>query len=742
MSRFLYRLGRFAVRRRRLVLAAWLLALALLVVGGQVAGGTLRDDIKVPGSGSQQAQDVLTAKFPSQAGSSAQVAVHARTGTLTAGRNAAALASALTAIKSLPHVVGASDALSTKSAPGTIALVNVTYDQTTKQLGNRAFTALEAATAPATRAGLQVEYGGDLPSSAVGASLPSTEVIGIIAAMLILLLAFGSVIAMGLPIGTALVGLGAGILSITILSAFVTIPTVATTVAAMIGLGVGIDYSLFVITRHREGLHRGYTVEDAGGRAVATAGQAVLIAGGTVVIAICGLAVAGVAAITFMGIGAAIVVAVMVIAALTLLPSMLGFAGHNIDRFGIPGMKPKHESGAYDEHGKLHGWGRWGHHVAAHPWPYLVGSLAVVLTLTFPMVSLRLGQPDASNDPTSSTLRRSYDLLAQGFGPGFNGPLTVAVDLSAVTGNKHTVVADITKAVAAAPGVDAVRPAIVNPAGDAAVIQVLPTSEPQAAATQQLVSRLRSQVLPQTAATGAHTYIGGSTASNIDLSHRVSSRLLLFIATVIALSFMLLMCVFRSVLVPLKAALMNLLSIGAAYGVIVAIFQKGWGASLVGVHASLPIVSFIPMFMFAVLFGLSMDYEVFLLSRIREAYLATHDNTESVVVGIATTARVITSAALVMISVFLAFVLGDNPTIKMMGIGLATAVFIDATVVRVVLVPAVMRLMGDASWWLPRGLDRLLPHLDIEGEQLLPAPEYTPDRQPVPEHPPVELVYG
>jgi RND superfamily putative drug exporter len=358
------------------------------------------------------------------------------------------------------------------------------------------------------------------------------------------------------------------------------------------------------------------------------------------------------------------------------------------------------------------------------------------------MLSMRLGQPDASNDPTSSTLRRSYDLLALGFGPGFNGPLELVVDLSGVTGDKHAVLADITKSVATASGVDALRPAIVNRAGDAAVIQVLPTSAPQAAATQQLVGRLRSQVLPATIATGSHTYVGGSTALFIDLSHRVSSRLLLFIATVIALSFLLLMCVFRSVLVPLKAALMNLLSIGAAYGVIVAIFQKGWGASLVGVHASLPIVSFIPMFMFAVLFGLSMDYEVFLLSRIRETYLATRDNTESVVVGIATTARVITSAALVMISVFLAFVLGDNPTIKMMGIGLATAVFIDATVVRVVLVPATMRLLGDANWWLPRWLDRLLPHLDIEGEQLLPEPEYAPGRQPVPEHAPEELVYS
>jgi RND superfamily putative drug exporter len=732
MSRFLYRLGIGAVRRRRQVLAAWLVLLVVLIVGGPALGGKLSDNFTVSGVDSQKAQNLLESRFAVEAGGSAQVVVHARSGTLTAGAEQAELTATMAAIKALPHVVAVSDSLSTKAPAATIALINVSYDETSKQLGESAYRALQAAAAPAVRSGLQIEYGGDLPTAAAGTSLPPTELIGIAAAIIILLLAFGSVIAMGLPLITALFGLGTGITAISVLAAFVTIPNIATTIATMIGLGVGIDYSLFIITRHRQGLHTGLTVADAAARAIATAGQAVLIAGGTVVIAICGLAVAGISFLTFMGIGAALTVAVMVAAALTLLPALLGFAGHNIDRFGIPGIKPKHEGGVYDDDGNLHGWGRWGHHVTSHPWPYLIASLAVVLTLAAPTLSLRLGQPDASNNPTSSTLRRSYDLLAQGFGPGFNGPLRLAVDLSGVTADRAAGVATIEAAVNADPDVEEVRPATLNPAGDTAVIQVLPRSAPQDAATQQLVGRLRSHVLPTTTATGAHTYVGGSTASFIDISHRLSSRLILFIATVVALSFLLLMCVFRSVIVPLKAAVMNVLSIGAAYGIIVAIFQKGWGASLIGVHAEIPIVSFVPMFMFAVLFGLSMDYEVFLLSRIREEYLTTHDNTESIVAGIATTARVITSAALIMMSVFLAFVLGDNPTIKMFGIGLASAVFVDATIVRVILVPATMRLIGDANWWLPRWLDRALPHLDIEGEHLLPKPQYEIDAGPTP----------
>ena len=410
----------------------------------------------------------------------------------------------------------------------------------------------------------------------------------------------------------------------------------------MIGLGVGIDYALFIITRHRAGLQRGLTVEDAIGRAIATAGQSVVIAGGTVVIAIMGLAVAGIPMVTYMGLGAALVVAIMVIAALTLLPALLGFSGHNIDRFGIPGMRRVSETRTRGADGKYRGWARWAHHVSRHPVVYLVAGLTVVLLLAAPLFGMRLGQTDASQNPTSSTLRRSYDLLAEGFGPGFNGPLILAVDLP--DSGPDAALAAISAAVAADPNVAQVSPAVTGPTGDVAVIQVTPKTGPQDEATNQLVDRLRGSVVPSAVATsGASVYVGGQTAMFIDMSERVTSRLPLFIGSVVGLSFILLMIVFRSILVPIKAAIMNLLSIGAAYGVVVLVFQKGVGAGLLGVHDSLPIISFIPMFMFAILFGLSMDYEVFLLSRIREEYNQSGDNTESVIVGITTTARVITS---------------------------------------------------------------------------------------------------
>ena len=392
----------------------------------------------------------------------------------------------------------------------------------------------------------------------------------------ILLFAFGSLIAMGLPIGTALFGLGTGIGAITLVSAFVDMPSTSTAIASMIGLGVGIDYSLFIVTRHRTELRRGLTVEDSIGRAIATAGQAVVVAGGTVVIAICGLAIAGIPLVTFMGIGAAIVVAVMVLAALTLLPALIAFAGHNIDRFSIPGTRVKVEAGVRDERGRYHGFARWSHHVSRHPVLYLVASLGVVLALAGPMLSLRLGQPDASTEPTTSTLRRSYDLLAHGFGPGFNGPLVVAVDLR--DRDSLPALTEIASRVRTDPDVAAVAPPVVAPGGEAAVIQVTPRGGPQKAATSDLVQRLRTTELPAaTAGTGARAYVGGPTAMFIDLSDRVAQRLPWFIGIVVFLSFLLLMVVFRSILVPLKAAVMNLLSIGAAYGVIVAVFQKGLG---------------------------------------------------------------------------------------------------------------------------------------------------------------------
>ncbi len=657
---------------------------------------------------------------------------HSPDGALSDPANAAALDTSLTALGDLDHVVVPSPAATLiRSADDTIALATVRYDANSRELPGDTYTQLKEAVGPARDAGIQVEFGGELPQAAERRPPSGAEGVGLLVAMVILLLAFGSVIAMGLPIGTALAGLGAGIALMTFLSAFIHLPSTTEALATMIGLGVGIDYALFIITRHRAGLQRGLTVEDAVGRAIATAGQSVVIAGGTVVIAIMGLAVAGIPMVTYMGLGAALVVAIMVVAALTLLPALIGFAGRNIDRFGIPGMRRVSESRTRDADGRYHGWARWAHHVSKHPVVYLVAGLTIILLLAAPIFSMRLGQTDASQNPTSSTLRRSYDLLAEGFGPGFNGPLILAVDLPDQRGD--AALAAISAAVAADPNVAEVSPPITGPTGDVAVIQVTPKTGPQDEATNKLVDRLRHSVIPTAVAgTGTSVYVGGQTAMFIDMSERVTSRLPLFIGCVVGLSFILLMIVFRSVLVPIKAAIMNLLSIGAAYGVVVLVFQKGVGAGLLGVHGSLPIISFIPMFMFAILFGLSMDYEVFLLSRIREEYNQGHDNTESVIVGITTTARVITCAALIMIAVFISFVFGGDPTIKMMGVGLATAVLVDATLVRLVLVPATMKLLGNANWWFPKWLDRLAPNIDIEGEQWLPAPEHEADLQPLP----------
>lgn len=726
MSNLLYRLGRACTRHRRVVVAVWLVSVVALVVLGKVGGGTFVDRIAIPGAESKKATDLLSATFPAQAGGSAQVVFHVADGTLTDEPAASAMASSLEQLATVDHVVVPAPAVTVQtSADGTTTLATVRFDVHVRDLPSTTAPDIEAATADAKDAGVQVEYGGELFASVERPSVSGSEGIGLLAAMVILLFAFGSVIAMGLPIGTALFGLGAGIAAITCLSVFIDMPSTAEVMATMIGLGVGIDYALFIITRHRAGLHRGLTVEDASARSIATAGQAVVIAGGTVVIAICGLAVAGIPMVTFMGIGAALVVAVMVVASLTLLPALMGFAGHNIDRYGIPGTRRVSESATKNDDGQYHGWARWAHHVSRHPVVYLLGGLALVLLLAAPMLDLRLGQTDAGQNPTGSTLRRSYDLVAEGFGAGFNGPLVLAIDLEGANATADQVVAGVSAAVLTDPGVAQVAHAVVGPDGQSAVVQLIPTSSPQDAATTELVTRLRGSVLPTTVAgTGAHVYVGGQTALFIDLGNRVSQRLPLFIGCVVGLSFILLMLVFRSILVPLKAAIMNLLSIAAAYGVIVAMFEWGWGASLFGVHQSLPIVSFIPMFMFAILFGLSMDYEVFILSRVREEYNHTGDNTESVIVGITTTARVITSAALIMISVFISFVFGGEPTIKMMGVGLSTAVFVDATIIRMMLVPASMRLLGDANWWLPKWMDRIIPNLDIEGESRLPAAQY------------------
>ncbi len=611
------------------------------------------------------------------------------------------------------------------SARGDIGYAVVNYAKTSNEIKSEDLTRLENAMQPARDAGMQVEFGGEVARAGERPDLGSTEIYGLIAAMIVLLIAFGSVVAMGVPIGTALVGLAVGLSTVTVLTNFFDISQIATTIATMIGLGVGIDYALFVVTRHREQLAAGMTVPESAGHANGTSGMAVVFAGTTVVIAICGLVVAGIPTVTTMGFASAVVVAVSVVAAITLLPALLGLAGTKINSLRLPWVKRNQgKAEMHPDNIRKGMWVRWATHVASKPWRYLIASVAVLLALAAPALSMRLGQTDAGTLSKSSTQRQAYDLLGTGFGKGFNGPLLLVAE---VPSGGAGALAPVVQAVGADPDVDAVGLPRLNPGGNTAVIRVLPKSSPQAPATSELVSRLRADVLPAAVAgTGVKVYVGGSTAAFIDISDRIASRLPWFIGAVIGLSFLLLMVVFRSVLIPVKAAIMNVLSIGAAYGVIVAVFQWGWFRGLFGVEQSLPIVSFIPMMMFAILFGLSMDYEVFLLSRVREEWLRTGDARMAVPTGLAATAWVITSAALIMICVFLSFVLVDEPTVKMMGLGLATAVFVDATIIRMVLVPATMELLGDANWWLPRWL-QWLPHLDLEGA---PVSEVPPAEEP------------
>jgi putative drug exporter of the RND superfamily len=709
VSSFLYRLGRGAARRRWLTLGIWIATVIGIFTVGTALGGQFADDFNLPDSESQRAYDLLADRFPSASGTSAFVVFHVGDGSL--GEQAASVGTTLDTIAGQPHVVAVSDPLETDgslSADGSIGFAQVSYDQAAVDLGTEPFERLDAVVVDARAPGFDVEIGGEYAAWGSQPEPGSSELVGLLAAMVILLIAFGSVVAMGLPIGTAVIGLTTGSGLIIIVSAFTSVPEFSTILSSMIGLGVGIDYALFIVTRYRQNLQAGMEPLHAIGVASATAGQAVVFAGITVAIALLGLWISGIAFVGMMATAAAIVVLVAVVAAVTLLPALLGFAGNAIDKLSIHRKRRREESSADKENM----WGRWGREVERRPWRYFLGAILVLVVLALPLFSMTLGFPDDGTAPTTETRRRAYDLLSEGFGPGFNGPLLLAVeidDASALQGLEQ-----LTSAIESTEGVAAVSPPQPNEEGNAAIIQVFPTTSPQDEATTDLVRRLRDETIAEATPEGAVVHVGGATATFIDLSDRITNALPWFIGAVVLLSFLLLMVVFRSVMVPIKAALLNLLSIGAAYGVVVVIFQWGWGRSLLGIDQLIPIVSFVPMMMFAVLFGLSMDYEVFLLSRIREDYLRTGNNVESVVTGIATTARVITSAALIMIAVFLSFVTQPDPVAQMFGIGLAVAVFIDATMVRVVLVPATMVLLGDANWWLPGWLDRILPKMNLE----------------------------
>ena len=714
----LARWARFAARRRGLVLGASAGALAALIVVWQLFGAKFATNFDLPGTESQRAMDLLQARFPQQAGDNARLVFKSDQGIADPSvreRVEAVLAQAralpgVTAVAS-PYAPGGDGAV---SRDGRIAYATVQYEKRAGEISRAEFDALFNFVDGAGGDGLTVEAGGIVVENGEEPVPGASEGIGVLAAVFILLVAFGSVVAMGLPLATALVGLLASFALIRLSANVLDLPDFSSNFAAMIGLGVGIDYALFVVTRFREGLRAGRSVEDSVVLAVSTAGRSVLFAGGAVAIALLGLLAVGIPFVGALGIAGAIVVAVAVVVALVLLPALLAFAGRSIDRWRIPLFH------ATDTGDRSSVWYRLSVLIQRRPLVAFAAALALLLLLAVPVLDLRLGFSDAGNGSTSLHSRRAYDLLAEGFGPGFNGPFMVVFDLEDAGGNGPARVGQVREAVAAWPGVAQVSPPVPNQAGDAAILTVIPQTAPQDEATAQLVHDLRERALPPAlAGTGLQAYVAGPVPAFVDIGDQITGRMPLFFGAVLGLSFLLLVTVFRSVLVALKAAAMNLLSIGAAYGVVVAIFQWGWGADVIGIKEG-PIETFLPMMLFAVLFGLSMDYEVFLISRIREEYLRTGNNADSVAHGLAVTARVITAAAAIMVAVFLSFVLGPSRIIKEFGIGLGTAIFVDATVVRLVLVPATMELLGDANWWLPRWLDRLLPRLDAEGR---PEPE-------------------
>ncbi|MFC9294780.1 MMPL family transporter [Streptomyces sp. NPDC057011] len=727
LSKALLRLGGGAARHPWRVIAAWLVAATLAVLAAVAFGGRTADSMTAPGLDSGRAAELIERAGTGQEGMTAQLVVTPLDGGATFLDDAGAR-TALTRLQTevgwLPHVLGTSDpagALDTGresavrgglvSADGRIAVVRVQYPDQSRLSAEDLDALVGLGDRLRAELPLRIEMGGSLFYAFSDPDGGVSELIGLLAAAAILFLAFGSLVAAALPIGMAVFGLTVGVATMTVLAGVTDVPTFAPVLGSMVGLGVGIDYALFVLARHREYLARGLDPHEAAGRAVATAGRPVVFAGGTVVVSILGMAVANVPFMTVGGLAVSIVVLTMVLASVTLLPAFLGAAGPRLAGAGRIGRVLRagrllRRQGAAPDAVPAAGWRRWIGHVSRHPALYAVGAAALLLTATLPVLGLRVGLPDDGSLPHSRTERRAYDLVAEGFGPGTNGPLVIAADPAGDPG----VLDRLAGAVAADPGIASVAPAHIDRATGIATLVVFPTTSPQDKATADTIARLRTDVLPTTIGHGpARAHVGGAAASLSDVGRRTSQRLPVFVAAVLTMSFLLLMLVFRSVLVPLKAVLLNLLSIGAAYGIMVAVFQWGWGGALIGLEATVPIVSFIPMFLFAILFGLSMDYEVFLLSRVREEYLRTGDNGTAIVEGISGTARIITSAALIMVAVFLSFAVADDPSAKMFGLGLATAIFIDATVVRMVLVPATMTLLGRTNWWLPKWLDRMLP---------------------------------
>jgi RND superfamily putative drug exporter len=706
----------FCYRRRRFILAGWILAFIAVIFAGSALPARHRASYQTPGAESTKAYALLNERFPARKGDSVKLVF---AGDIKSPSVQALVEAEIAKVSTQPHVTGVTSPYSAAgttqiSKDGKVAYAEVDFDQTFDKLATSDASFAKhflAAADPGQKAGVDIEV-----TTLVAQQKLGSEAIGLVFAAFILILAFGSALAAGLPLVTALFGLGIGATLGGIASRAFETPDWAATVATMIGLGVGIDYALFIITRYRQSLAKGLTPREANITAMGTAGRAVLFAGSTVVISLLGMLTMGLSYLQ--GVAASSVLAVLIVlfASLTLLPAILGFVGTNIDRFRVPFTgRPSHQ-------GNRAFWYRWSRVIQRRPWVAFGGAVVVLAIITTPVLSLRFGFPDDGNSLKSETSRQAYDLLTTGFGPGFNGPLLLVVDTKSAADASGTLTR-IEDALKPSPtnGIAFVSPAIPSPGGDTAIINVFPANKPQDKATGQLVHRLRSTVLPPAVSgSGAKVLVGGFTAISIDQSNYITNRLPFFIGAVVLLSFLLLTTVFRSPLVAAKAGIMNLLSIAAAYGVMSYAVHGSWLGRLLKIPET-PIPAFIPMIMFAILFGLSMDYEVFLLSRIREEYLRTHDNAAAVADGLASTARVITAAAAIMVFVFGVFIFDPSIFIKQIGLGLTTAVVVDATLIRMVLVPATMELLGDANWWMPKWLGRLLPEVHIDGESSVEA---------------------
>jgi RND superfamily putative drug exporter len=783
----LYRLGRVCSRHHWPVIGLWLLLAVALVLGANAAGEQNSDNLTLPGTGSTRAQNLLKERLPDQAYGTNPVVLKAGQGKLTSSKNKKAVDNAVKSLKKNPRVVRAVSPLGKAekvqlSKDGTIGFISVTLDEGPSDLTEEDAQGVIDAADPAKAAGIEVEAGGYLGQAVSKADTESSEAVGLAAAVVILLFAFGTVTAMVLPILSAVLGLLVTLSLIKLLGHVVEVPSVAPTLATMIGLGVGIDYALFIVTRHKLQMRDGMEIQESVARAAATAGGAVAFAGGTVVIALVSLLAAGIPFVGTMGYASAIAVVVAVLAAVTLLPATLGALGPRINSLRVSFGKTHP-----DDH-QPHGWARWARGVSERPWRSVIAGLAILAVLSYPVLNLELGSSDSGELPKDTTARKAYDLMAQGFGPGANGPLLVSVELSSkakpdqknvnkvnnqqkqlnqqssqqeaqvtqqlelqgvppdqaqqqakqqvqsgaksqqqkldqqkkVAENPATDprLTKLSDAIAKTDGVKTVSPPVLDKKGTAGILSVTATTAPSDPKTEDTVNALRDDTIPTaTKGSGTQAFVGGQAAAYIDLASRISDKLPSMILIVVALSFIVLTLAFRSLLVPLKAAVANLISVAAAYGVVTFVFQEGHGASLIGLDGPTPIASYVPLLMFAILFGLSMDYEVFLLTQIQEHWKSGRDARQAVIDGLANTGRVITSAALIMVCVFSSFILNGDAIVKQFGVGLAVAIAIDATVVRCLVVPAVMTLFGKAAWWLPGPVERHLPHISVEGDE-------------------------